>query len=365
MRPKLKKALFYVVAVFLACCAFEGFLNLGFTVVGYLKTPVIAEKRHVRYDPELGWAHVPGVRISGMYGAGKDLTINGQGFRGPKEYTREVPPGKTRVMCLGDSFVLGFGAPDNKTIPQYLEKMDSGLETINMGQGGYGLDQIYLWYIRERQRFDHDVLLVSYIDQDIARMNWRVFSGYNKPFLKLENGNLRICNVPVPKSGQDLAAGLDNLLRGTAIHRLATMLVRGIAGPRQFYTVYDSEREILDTALAVFENLRAWTRSQGITLVIWRPLQRPEEGSMPIMAQLGQELKKRGFVFFDLMQDAASIPQDKLDSLFISRRNADPALLHYMTFEGHYTDLGNQVVSAMLLHKLAQNSLLHKKDRAL
>src|SRR5262245_22003990 len=46
------------------------------------ETGRLAERSHTRYDPMLGWVHVPGLSLPDFYGAGRSLTINAHGFRG-------------------------------------------------------------------------------------------------------------------------------------------------------------------------------------------------------------------------------------------------------------------------------------------
>src|SRR5262245_46598957 len=41
----------------------------------------VAERRHTRYDPDLGWVNIPNATVRDLYGPGRDLHINGQGFR--------------------------------------------------------------------------------------------------------------------------------------------------------------------------------------------------------------------------------------------------------------------------------------------
>ena len=53
-----------------------------------------------------------------------------------------MPPGKTRIICSGDSFTLGFGVDNEHTWPQQLAARNANLETVNMGQGGYGADPL-------------------------------------------------------------------------------------------------------------------------------------------------------------------------------------------------------------------------------
>ena len=73
------------------------------------------EAFHERHDVDLGWEHVPGVEINDFYGPGRNITINGDGFRGHDEYLGKKPSDQFRLVLLGDSFTLGYGVDDAET----------------------------------------------------------------------------------------------------------------------------------------------------------------------------------------------------------------------------------------------------------
>jgi hypothetical protein len=73
----------------------------------------LAERHHTRHDALLGWANVPGLSLPDFYGSGRGLTINGQGFRGDRDYAPDPP--LRRLVCSGDSFAMGYGVGDGDT----------------------------------------------------------------------------------------------------------------------------------------------------------------------------------------------------------------------------------------------------------
>ena len=163
----------------------------------------LAERRHTKYDPDLGWVNEANVHIRDMYGPGVYLRTNGQGFRANYDFEAAVPNGKYRIICSGDSFTLGFGVDNDHTWCQLLASLDPRFETLNMGQGGYGADQMYLWYKRDGAKFEHQVHLLAFITADFDRMQSDMFAQYGKPTLDIENGMLVIKNVPVPRGAYD------------------------------------------------------------------------------------------------------------------------------------------------------------------
>lgn len=152
---------------------------------------------HTQFDPLLGWSAIPNSTFVDLYGPGRTLTTNSQGFRAREEYAREVTEGRLRVICSGDSYTLGHGVGDDQPWCHVLQLLDPRLQTVNMGQAGYGFDQAYLWYTRDGADLDHDVQLLSYIQTDFERMRWPTFQSHPKPVLGLLEGRLQAVNTPL------------------------------------------------------------------------------------------------------------------------------------------------------------------------
>jgi len=189
---RLKRAAGILLAVVLVLALLEGLASFGLfafdlAVEGAGPVP---ERTHTRHDPDLGWANVPGARAADLYGPGLGVTINAQGFRNAADFPVAVPPGKVRVVCSGDSFTFGFGVADGESWPARLAALDDRLETVNMGQAGYGIDQSYLWYLRDGRGVEHRLHVLAAVVDDVWRMRGDNFLGYGKPMLKLDGGRL-------------------------------------------------------------------------------------------------------------------------------------------------------------------------------
>jgi hypothetical protein len=148
----------------------------------------LAERLHTEYDSLLGWVNKPNISIDNMYGPNMHLKINGQRFRNNNDFTIRVPKGKIRVICSGDSFTLGYGVDNSQTWCKLLELIDPRIESINMGQGGYGIGQAYLWYKRDGAILDHNIHVFALISADFTRMMQKSFMGVPKPLLRSRNG---------------------------------------------------------------------------------------------------------------------------------------------------------------------------------
>ena len=188
-------------------------------------------RMHMRFDSELGWTSVPDTRLENFYGPGRNLTINGQGARAQRAYTAAPPAGKRRALCAGDAFALGPGVDDSATWCAQLEQMEPRLETVNLGQGGYGVDQSFLRVRREGAQFAYDLLLFSFVRDGFARMEKDSFHHYAKPLLRIgADGAIDVRNVPVPNNGERLPWLVRNesLFERLRIVELARPAIRGL-----------------------------------------------------------------------------------------------------------------------------------------
>ncbi|MEQ1857434.1 MAG: hypothetical protein ABL963_13330, partial [Longimicrobiales bacterium] len=239
------------------------------TLVQEQEGVVITEEQHTQYDEELGWVSAPGISIPDMYGPGKGLTTNQRGFRGAGEVQPTVPPGKRRVICSGDSFTLGHGVGDPDTWCARLAALDPSLETVNMGQGGYGIDQAFLWYERDGADLERSVQILAFIGDDFFRVQNDHFLGYGKPFLRMSDGKLEVTNVPAPRRSRVTRWLIQNgrFFRELATVRLLSGAVSRLGSGQGEGDVSPEDRTWAVTA-AIFDSLAVENARQGSSLLL-------------------------------------------------------------------------------------------------
>lgn len=162
---------------------------------------VVPEDPVNRYDPTLGWKHIPGktVDMEPVF-AGEDIVfqINSNGFRAIQDYCPEIPGGRSRIVLVGDSFTFGFVRFED-TFGALIETLDPRYQVINMGACAYGVDQMFLWYAEDGIGFDSDLVIVAIMEDDIRRARSdRWSSGHGRPLFQLIGDDLVLTNVPVP-----------------------------------------------------------------------------------------------------------------------------------------------------------------------
>ncbi len=148
------------------------------------------------FDPELGWAPLPGRRL--RYPGGT-ITSNTLGFRSP-----EPDPSKKQSLILGDSVAWGFGVSDEYTLTHLLNERlaPSGRQVSCLAVSGYGTDQEDLFLHREMVHFPHPeyVILILYAGNDFQDTGSNAAYGKRKPLFRAPaSGGLTLTGVPIWK----------------------------------------------------------------------------------------------------------------------------------------------------------------------
>lgn len=309
----------------------------------------------VRYDEELGWVPVPNFYEKSYYAPNIDLRTNSKGYRANKEFTQQVPSGKVRIICSGDSETFGDGVMNDHTWCQDLESFDHRFETVNISETGYGTDQMYLRYKRESSVLDHDIHVFAIVTDDFRRMDYKVVGGYGKPVLTLRNGELVTENVPVPKRSHFLhwlALKPHPLRQFRSLAALADLA--GRINPARDTTFSngptDQQNKILDK---MFEDLVTMGNQKNSILVLLYIPSRVSDyepgGASPAWRKwVREESAKRGFVVVDVIDDFKRLPVTMKDGMFIWPGSSQ----YFAEAPGHFDDQGHEWVAKELYNSL-------------
>ena len=101
------------------------------------------------------------------------------------------------VLALGDSFAHGDEVRDAETWPARLQPLIQR-RVINAGMSGYGLDQMVLRGEIEAAHERPAAIVLSFIADDVRRLEMKRVWGAEKPYFTLVDGTLVERNVPVP-----------------------------------------------------------------------------------------------------------------------------------------------------------------------
>jgi len=99
------------------------------------------------------------------------------------------------ILFYGDSFVAG-ATPIPDRIPQVMDRLLPERSVLNYGVGGYGLDQIYLRFLRTAGEFENPVVLIGILTLGLDRSILAIRTG-QKPYLDIEDDTLIVRNTPI------------------------------------------------------------------------------------------------------------------------------------------------------------------------
>ncbi len=118
-------------------------------------------------DDILGWSPVP--NFKGIHGSAEfkvQVTHDSNGLRG-----REVSPERvadvSRVVFVGDSMTYGHAASDEEAYVEILDRNDNGIETVNLGVGGYNTGQQFLRLRYQGFKYHPDLVVLDVFWNDI------------------------------------------------------------------------------------------------------------------------------------------------------------------------------------------------------
>jgi hypothetical protein len=336
-----------------ALVAVEGLSSVAYLALRIHRDRAVAERQHTRYDPDLGWINAPRLHLADLYGPGLYFQTNSQSFRNRADFPQAVPAGKLRVLCSGDSFTLGSGVDDDHAWCQLLATLDRRLEPVNMGEGGYGVDQAFLHYRRDGTRLDHQLLLFAFITEDFHRMEHDRFLGFGKPLLRLDKGVLVTTNVPVPRHGA-LVTWLTRYRGYLGLNLASVKLVRALvprSGDRPLAAPGAEEGPWREVAAKIVQELAALNRAKGSRLVLVHlPTIADYSGcdAEPWRRLMREQARALGLPFVDLVESLRQLPAERVPALYLDGSNS-----RFYGARGHYSAAGNAWVAREVQGRLA------------
>lgn len=156
----------------------------------YEKGSLMYEALHKPHETR-GWTPKPNQSIEI---AGYHYTTNSMGHRSIRNY--QYDPQEYTVLVLGDSFTFGIDANDREDWPGILQLLDERLNVINLGVGGYGIDQMYITLKETIKLYKPHLVVAAYIDDNLKR-SLLSFRHYKKPRFVIRNNKIELTNTPI------------------------------------------------------------------------------------------------------------------------------------------------------------------------
>ncbi len=305
------------------------------------------------------------------------FAINGQGLRADRDYPYEKPPGTQRILCLGDSFTIGYEVPFPECFAQVMEQelvaAGRDVEVLNAGVSGFSTAEECLYLERELHKYAPDVVVVAFFKNDYAdnlrtglfelrdgklvernatyvpagglgdflNRNWffSVLSERSNAFALLKEQITRRMKREMEVAQLDQTAPMDDADDASIVdNRSGAGQVPPAAG-----TAY--ERQL---AAAIFERLWRWTSEREIELVIL---------SIPFMDGTGSPVLVDQFP-----RDEFALERPGLS--YLSGKNVlDPHAeadgLYWKHSHSHWTPLSHALVGRALGRLILERGLLN------
>ena len=170
------------------------YLNAGFDFKNFLeeKRTLLQSAYPAEFDTDLGWIPEKGDHRENVWGTAVTILENGIRSNGNNEYSDS--DNSRPILAVGDSFTFGDQVSNSETWPAQLEKMNNS-PVLNGGVFGYGIDQIFLRMELLASTYRPEMIIFSFIPNDIGRNELSERSGVPKPFFELsEAGDFTLIN---------------------------------------------------------------------------------------------------------------------------------------------------------------------------
>ena len=295
------------------------------TLAGKIRRGAVGTRVINGFSQRYGWLNYAGEKNVD----GRLIHIGAQGARGEREVSPQPKPGRTRVVCWGESFTFGSEVGDDETWPAQLELQSGGaFEVVNLGVSAWGTDQALLRFRDTREAMNPDVALMGFLVENIARNVNRLRNLYDpstleplvKPRFLLEGESLRLIEVPYTSRLEMVEAALSGVIvEEAAIHdyyapqqpwpewsQLARLFVSRRSERKRVWPKMwgDPAGEPFRVSVALLEAFSEETRAGGANFagVVVFPTQTDLAGGGVYWDTLHRALQERGIPYLDLFE---------------------------------------------------------------
>jgi hypothetical protein len=276
---------------------------------------------YATFDPRVGAVGRPNVHINDMWGQpGVYLRTNSQGFRNSEDFAARRPRDRLRVICSGDSYTMGQGVSNDDAWCAKLTTIDPRLETVNMGQSGYGLDNAYLRFRHYGRPLQHDVHLFAFITADLYRMQEPWTWPWQRSLLQVRDDRLVIPEqIDCFPCRHSWAPALLVALRGLRAAEVFDRLGRRSGLMR----AVNQDSIIAVLAGHVIEDLAAMAAADSSSLVLLHLPALGDAGSdraAKWQRWLGRTAANHNIPYINLIQDLQQLDPQTLDGFFLAAK---------------------------------------------
>ncbi|OGU28578.1 MAG: hypothetical protein A2057_16955 [Ignavibacteria bacterium GWA2_35_9] len=277
----------------------------------------------MEYHSMLGWIPKPG-RFS------SDWTSKVDSF-GIRSNGRSIPTEGQPILTVGDSFTFGDEVEDSETWPSHLEEI-LNKHVLNASVGAYGIDQAFLRAKLLLDKYDPDVVILSFISNDINRTEYSYYPygrGW-KPYFKYKDSTLVLQNVPVP---QELSSRKFQTLRHILGYSFLADFVLDRVAPQWWHDFPVTKRIHNDgenVCLALLVRLNQLIKRRGGKFIAIPLATNGRIGDNERLLSLIKRAREKGVEVLDLSADMLKLQPSQFQSLFMPSGHYSPAMNRFV-----------------------------------
>lgn len=311
------------------------------------------------YDPKLGWSIGKTGSIEPLYYSDK------YGIRCIKndQKVNKMRPNEYDMIFLGDSFTHGDAVLYEETWTALIEEK-TNKSVLNLGVGGYGIDQAALRYINSEWK--GDTVVLGLIAGDMERSLSSVYNFYNgglktKPKFKFVPTSISIINQPAVVNellkkeivnyrnsvvfsevpGFKTLIFDKNLFTNSYIYRSIISTIHQFKNRHE--PVYRTLDERFNYCIQIIQNLENKCRERGAVLVVLFLENNNTFGDRPQIddpwKQIRNELNHKNIIVWDITGE-----------MFKAYKEDPHNIIH--PIEGvHYSVVGNSYIAGLIINK--------------
>jgi hypothetical protein len=288
--------------------------------------PLTAEPQNgfgrMAYHPRLGWLPRPG-----RFSDGWTWNVDASGVRSNGRSIATVSQHRP-ILAVGDSFTFGDEVEDSETWVAHLEEV-LNTRVLNAGVGAYGIDQAFLRAELLLDKYDPDVVILSFISDDINRAEYSYYPSARgwKPYFEYRDGSLILRNVPVPqepappRSFQTLRRALGySFLADAVLDRIARPWWNNLPVSERIH--HDGENVSVDL-LVRLDGLTKGRSGQFIAIALATNGRIGGNARLPTLVKRARE---KGVTVLDLSTEMLKLQPSQLQNLFMPDGHYSPAM---------------------------------------
>jgi hypothetical protein len=274
------------------------------------------------YHPRLGWIPRPG-RVS----TGWTSNVDASGIR---SNGRPIVAASRPILAVGDSFTFGDEVEDHETWPARLEGL-LNRRVLNAGVGAYGIDQAFLRAELLLDKYDPEVLILSFISDDINRteFSYYPYGGGWKPYFQYRDGALVLQNVPVPQGGAPSGPrNFQTLRQALGFSFLADAVLRRTF-PRWWHDFPLIEQVHQDgeaVSVDLLDRLHSLMKARGGRFIVVALATKGRIGGNARLPNLVKRAREKGLDVLNLSTEVLELPPSEMQGLFLPGGHYSPAM---------------------------------------